>query len=81
MIVAPPSVAVLLARFGSIGPTDAIVALLTGDPALDAVAFMVTEPSDTFAPAAPPPGWVQMTSWPTGGGHTQPPVEATELMV
>ena len=63
-IVAPPSVSVLLAGFGSDGPAAVIPAVFTGVPGAFTSAAIVTEPSDTSEPGPAPEARVQVTSWP-----------------
>ena len=63
-MAAPPHVAVLLAGFGSVGPSAAIVAVLTGVPGATTATAMATEPSETMAPDPEPETRVQLTSCP-----------------
>ena len=61
--VAPPSLAVLFAEFGSKGDVALIVAVFVAVPVLLIVTGMTMLPSDTADPAAPPEAFVQVTVW------------------
>jgi hypothetical protein len=64
LIVAPPSEAELLAGFWSTGPAAAMVAVLTGAPAVMAVVLMTMLPRSTLLPAPLPEARVAVTVWP-----------------
>ena len=61
LIAAPPSLAVLLARFGSSGLSDLMFTVLVALPAATTVVSTVMGPSGTLWPGAPPEGSVQVT--------------------
>ena len=65
LIAAPPSLALLLARLGSSGLSEAMVAVFVALPALITVVSMSMAPSSTLLPGAPPLGSSQVTVCPT----------------